>query len=757
MSELVERVRFRCCLCIVLFAPALQTQGAEYFVATDGTDSNSGTQAKPFRTIQKAADIMKPGDTCYVRGGVYRQTVRLERSGSKDKSIRFTACPGEAAVLSGTEPVRGDWSVHKGRIYKTRVTEAYNQLFVDGKMMVEARWPNMRFEERFDKKVWATAGKGSRYGTMVDPALAETGIDWTGAVATLNVGQWQTWRREVRNHRPGSDSFNYDQDLPSRLKTKRRWEGFDRYFLSGKLEALDSPGEWFLDKHSQTLYLWTPDGTNPKGRRVEGKIRSYAFIAKDVSYVVLSGLHFFATTFKFERAKSCIIDNVHLLFPTCVKEPFRATSGGVVWPDEPEKWNSRHWFGETSIAAPSYVGGRNNKVINCSIRYTQGPAITLQGTENTIENCLMHDIDWYGLDTGLGVDMLGSAPSVIRHCTIFNIGSSEGIRLSNNGPTLVEYNYIHHGGLCQSDGALVQAATPGVAGTEVRFNWVHNHDAFNWGGNGIRGDNQTRGLLVHHNVVWNCREKGIITKGDNNKVFNNTCLGNPKIDILLPRNSLPGRTDELRRQNLHSQAVNNFAPAISGTYIHEKPRQSAPGEVHNNYSGPAPMLADAAGRDFRPRAGSPLIDAGRHLGGITDGYRGKAPDIGAYEFGGEGWLPGCRNGLWISAPEKQADGTVAIRIALRMPPTESVSLAVKPGNRKVKVKSGEMLRFTPANWMYAQAVTLSGYEKTAGLQFSDKHLGDAEISVLGGIDGRKGQVVGFDRPMLPGEPVKFID
>jgi hypothetical protein len=39
------------------------------------------------------------------------------------------------------------------------------------------------------------------------------------------------------------------------------------------------------------------------------------------------------------------------------------------------------------------------------------------------------------------------------------------------------------------------------------------------------------------------------------------------------------------------------------------------------------------GLDFSLKAGSPAIDAGVELPTITDGFTGKAPDIGAYESG----------------------------------------------------------------------------------------------------------------------------
>jgi hypothetical protein len=41
------------------------------------------------------------------------------------------------------------------------------------------------------------------------------------------------------------------------------------------------------------------------------------------------------------------------------------------------------------------------------------------------------------------------------------------------------------------------------------------------------------------------------------------------------------------------------------------------------------------GYDFRLKSGSHAIDAGVALPNINDGYNGKAPDLGAMEFGSE--------------------------------------------------------------------------------------------------------------------------
>jgi hypothetical protein len=75
---------------------------AKYYVATNGSDSNPGTNiAQPFATLRKAVGLANPGDLIYMRGGVYPETfrIRLTRSGSAAQPIRVQAYPGELPVF----------------------------------------------------------------------------------------------------------------------------------------------------------------------------------------------------------------------------------------------------------------------------------------------------------------------------------------------------------------------------------------------------------------------------------------------------------------------------------------------------------------------------------------------------------------------------------------------------------------------------------------------------------------------------------
>jgi hypothetical protein len=76
--------------------------GTTYYVSTSGRDSNPGTFSKPWRTIQHAADSVHPGDTVYVRGGVYNKLVSIKVSGSASAGfITFSSYPGEVAIVDG--------------------------------------------------------------------------------------------------------------------------------------------------------------------------------------------------------------------------------------------------------------------------------------------------------------------------------------------------------------------------------------------------------------------------------------------------------------------------------------------------------------------------------------------------------------------------------------------------------------------------------------------------------------------------------
>ncbi len=81
-------------------SPATQT--STYYVSTSGDNSNAGTLAAPWRTIQHAANMVTAGDTVYVQSGVYNEIVTMQTSGTASAPIVFSSYPGDIAIVDGT-------------------------------------------------------------------------------------------------------------------------------------------------------------------------------------------------------------------------------------------------------------------------------------------------------------------------------------------------------------------------------------------------------------------------------------------------------------------------------------------------------------------------------------------------------------------------------------------------------------------------------------------------------------------------------
>ncbi|MEM5774455.1 MAG: right-handed parallel beta-helix repeat-containing protein, partial [Anaerolineaceae bacterium] len=83
-----------------LQATDIQQQNS-YYVSPQGNDSAAGTRESPWRTLSAAIRRLNPGDTLFVRAGIYQGSVEISVSGRIDAPINITAYPGETPVIDG--------------------------------------------------------------------------------------------------------------------------------------------------------------------------------------------------------------------------------------------------------------------------------------------------------------------------------------------------------------------------------------------------------------------------------------------------------------------------------------------------------------------------------------------------------------------------------------------------------------------------------------------------------------------------------
>lgn len=575
-GELVERMEPRRLL-------------STYYVSTAGADANAGTLAAPFRTIQRAASLAQPGDTVLIRGGVYRETVVPANSGTSTAPIVFSAYNGESVTVSGADPVTG-WTASGGAVYSTSLPwtmgPGADQIFVDGRMINEARWPNATLDvshPTFAVARWITSGGG--IAVLDDPNLTQPDGYWTGAYVHLFPGEgWVSQSGQVIASRRGELTFRY-QDLGE----SQHPSAGDSYYLFGKFQALDAPGEFYHDPTTGQLYVRTTGGDSPASHLIEAKHRQYAFDLRGESDIQLEGISIFAATIASDAASArVIIDHLHASYTS----QFQVQASG--W-DQPND-------------AGIELMGPNSELENSLIEYSAGDGVLVGGNSSRVTNTVVHDVGYDGGDSG-GIRIVASYVQV-DHNTVYNTGR-DGIRQAGWDNRIL-YNTIHDAMLQGTDGGGIYAVRSNGAGTEIAFNRVYNVYSGGFGSAGIYLDNDSSNYVVHNNLVWAVNEGMKINfTSQNELIYNNTF---DALDCSIEINHVSDWSG--------SKLLNN---------IFFKPAQTGSGAVisGNLLPGVDPKVMNRPSADYRLQADSPAVGQGV---AIAAGQANR-PDIGALPYG----------------------------------------------------------------------------------------------------------------------------
>ena len=104
MRQLIIPVRLLPALVAWTVCVTVRTPAANYVVdqaAPGAADTNAGTEEQPFKTVQHAADLAKPGDTVFVMAGSYAERIKVRTSGAEGQPITLRAMPRRSAVVGG--------------------------------------------------------------------------------------------------------------------------------------------------------------------------------------------------------------------------------------------------------------------------------------------------------------------------------------------------------------------------------------------------------------------------------------------------------------------------------------------------------------------------------------------------------------------------------------------------------------------------------------------------------------------------------
>ena len=518
----------------------LQFFSTTYYVApssSGGSDSNAGTLAAPFETLQHAINQLSAGDILYIREGTYRETITIDEDGTSGNLITIQNYNNEVVTIDGTVDVTGTWSTYgsvSGAYQLTSYSTDITQLFVDDEPMVNARWPNAQFNDDsiFSHSTWAQGDEGdddnpnSVQGSLqIDEDIYNPGsLDLNNSIGVLNIGSFKTETVKITGHtqNAGSDdviTYGYtggtDADYSTTYKDKHHY-----YFFEGKLDFMDTNNEWFHDKTNDILYLYPDDGLNPStsGRTIKAKTTDYRVTFSGANYITFKGINFFATTIDIQNSDYLSIEECNFYFPSASKRMLGLTSG----------------LGSTNVTSLN-ASSDNNTIKKCLFENAEGEALVIKGDSNTIENNYFHHIDWSASDlNGLMVTMYCTgASNIFTKNTIHTTGASATV-LPGTASTF-SYNEVTNTGLLQSDGAVFQGTKNYVEGSNVHHNFIYDTEKYAFRYDAPGGDAAVAGSYgrMHHNVADNTN--GLMIKGNNQIIAHNTVMNtiNNRNDIII--------------------------------------------------------------------------------------------------------------------------------------------------------------------------------------------------------------------------------
>ena len=547
----------------------------EFFVAPGGSDSNDGSEGKPFATLRKARDAVRAerpeaGSESGVpvrvvlRGGRHevRETLGLreEDGGSLDARVEWLAHENETPVISGGVTVR-DWQVHEGAILKAELPDQarrrgmIRQAFFNSDPMTRSAYPK-RGADRYSGWLFVDHDNPEQPRTSFYVDTARLPHRWAkphladieafpGALTWTWCNMWTPVTRIDQDTGLVEVERSIVELDEQPWYMERGWSRFNRIRIENLLEDLTVAGEWCIDYDDSTVYFWPPNGEE-QPELIIPYIKTLVDV-RDLSHVTFKGLTFAHTlggenyhrsgltgygamlpraewsyvgeALRLRETKYCVVDECH----------FNLVAGNGIYVERRAIRNAirRCHFDHCGANGVVVIGHKEHH-----------PMFTV------VEDCDIHNVGAIN-NYCAGVFMGTSDGTWVRHNHIHDV-PHHAINLATNGVgrNFIEWNRIERAALENMDlGAInswmdepfpVIKADTSRSGHVIRFNYI----ADTWSAReftsidgektenidhpqGIYLDDYTSNCLVFGNIVVNAGQGIMIHNGRHNVVENN--------------------------------------------------------------------------------------------------------------------------------------------------------------------------------------------------------------------------------------------
>jgi hypothetical protein len=657
---------------------------ADFFVSPQGKDTWSGKLADPgendgpFATVGRARvavrALLKAQKEArrvrvVLRGGTYYLNSPLEfgpeDSGTEKAPVVYAAAVGEKVVVSGGRPLEGGrWGeANTQRAWVVDIPEVkkgqwcFRQLFVNGTRRPRTRLPRLG-EYRIESLPGYTGDSLRSPTKQFVFAPGHIVPTWRNLrdVEIVAITRWLDNRLPIESVSMQTRTVTLDRPSLFALVSGSKP---GPYWVENVFEALDTPGQWYLDRvRGELYYLPRPGEKMPSveviAPRLPQVLRVVGRAGAPVHDLHFEGLTFAHTEWQppadyasslqagievpgallFDYAERCAVTGggiEHIgnygveVNEGCAdieiarNQITDAGAGGI---------RIGHFFSwETDGAGRLTERGRQRKAAMPKGPHSQRITVA----DNEIAHCGRFTPEAVGVFVG------DNANNKVIHNHIYDlfysgisVGSIQDFGPSQATGNVIESNHVHDigQGMLSDLGAIYTCSTPN---TRIRYNLVHDVSRQDYGGWGIYLDEGSHDVLIRKNLIFRCQD-GALFAHHNQKITaeNNIFAYNRTAQI--DRGGLGGFELTCRRNLVYykeGKAVGDYGSAHSGrevcafdqnlywnasgkpVLIGEKSlaEWQAVGQDKNSLIAD-PLFVDAKKGDFRLRPSSPSAQIG---------------------------------------------------------------------------------------------------------------------------------------------------
>lgn len=565
----------------LLLSTASFAQCTKLFVSVSGSNENKGTIHSPFATLERAIHeiekkrLLNPDEliSIQLREGTYyvEKTVDIL---SVLSNLKIEAYQNEKVIFSGGNSISlenmkpaAEISNTSGKAWKIDLKKAgisnfgklrnvgfsrpyaavWGELFVNKKPMHLSRWPNKRMIP---------------IGEVLEPGSIPRNGDYSnkGGIMKYDSLRINRWANEKDAWMAGYFMWGYADDMVKIAsidttkqtittasatlygygdsKPWRQWYGVNI------LAELDEEGEYYIERKEGILYFISDE---KKIETLEFSVFEDPFVnLKAAKNVIISGI-----TFECSRGLGIAMDNTeNVTIKACTFrnlgslaiimgkgiEPFTDyrhegtgnAKSGIVGSLQ------QHFYANSTF---NREGGTDNKITGCQfynlgaggVILGGGNLLTLEAGNNTVENCVFHDLNRIEKSYRPAVYLTGVG-NKIRHCEIFNTPSMAIYMMFGNN-NIIEYNYLHE--VCveaEDQGAIYYGRNPAERGNIIRYNYFENIPD-HYRTCAVYHDDGAGGMTVTGNIFYKAGYWNVLIGGGSNNSYSNNIFIDTKFGI----------------------------------------------------------------------------------------------------------------------------------------------------------------------------------------------------------------------------------